>query len=67
MRGGRSSFDAAAAGAGVVGFDIGVVSLDMGLAVVDLDTDGSIEANWGSGNPAAFASLAAASCASIRW
>ena len=34
---------------------------------VETETDGSMGGNWGSGRPAALASAAAASCASMRW
>lgn len=69
VRGGRSSFDAAGACGGVVVLVVvAVVSLfGVSVPVVDLETEERIGANCGSGSPAAFASSAAASCASMRW
>ena len=34
---------------------------------VETETEGSMGGNWGSGRPAALASAAAASWASMRW
>lgn len=69
MRVGRSSFDDAdAGGAGVMAVVVAVGSfIGAGAAVVDVDTEGNMGANWGSGRPAALASAMAASCAIMRW